>query len=193
MILKLIARLVIFFGRWKITGGLYPGVDKAIIIVAPHTSNWDGLYGISVLISRGVPIKFLVKKELMFFPLGIFLKHFGAVAIDRKNIIKSGSIVNFAVDLFKSNSKIFLIMTPEGSRKQNGEWKRGFYKIAKEANVPIMTGYLDYSKREGGFGELFYLTDDEEKDIQKLKSFYKNMKGKNNPDLKNNISKSNKV
>ena len=72
----------------------------------------------------------------------------------------------------------------EGTRKRVDKWKSGFYFTAMGANVPVLPGYLDYKKKEGGFGEPIYLTGNKEADLAKFKEFYKDKTGKH-PDLFN--------
>ena len=69
---------------WKLVGDIPQDIKKAVIVVAPHTSNWDGFYGLLFCFVKQLPIKFAIKKEVMFFPVGPILKWMGAIPIDRK-------------------------------------------------------------------------------------------------------------
>jgi 1-acyl-sn-glycerol-3-phosphate acyltransferase len=171
--LKVLARIVLFFGRIKIQGGLDPNIKKAVMIFANHKSVWDGIYGLAVVIVRDVPFRFLIKKEAMFFPLNIFLKKIGAIAVDRKDFLQGKKLIDQIEDLYSKSESLYVLIEPEGTRKEVTKWKKGFYVIAKRCNIPIMTTFIDYKNRIGGFGEIFYLSENFEEDMEKLKNFYK--------------------
>jgi len=56
--LSAIARLILRIGGWTTVGGM-PDVPKAVIIAAPHTSNWDGFWALVYIISIRADIHFL--------------------------------------------------------------------------------------------------------------------------------------
>lgn len=116
-----------------------------------------------------IPLKYTIKKELFFFPLGFILKSLGGIPIDRS--VKTG-MVSKMVALFDEYEEICILVTPEGSRSRAKEWKKGFYHIAEGANVPILAGYLDYAKKEAGIGPIIYPKGDMEGDILKFMTFY---------------------
>jgi 1-acyl-sn-glycerol-3-phosphate acyltransferase len=80
--------------------------------------------------------------------------------------------------LFSEHDELIILFTPEGTRKYSPKWKRGFYFAAKEANVPIVLGYVDYGKKLGGILPVaFETTDDVDADIERIKDFYRPFKG----------------
>jgi len=167
---------------WKIVGEVPPH-PKAILVIAPHTSNWDFFYGMTTIFIKKAKAKFAIKKEIMFFPLGTILKWLGAIPIDRgapTSIINGKRIsqVSKMVELLNQQEKMFLIIAPEGTRKYAKRWKTGFYHIAVKAGVPIILGYLDYSKKEAGIGPTVYPTGNIDADIATIKDFYKTKSGK---------------
>lgn len=151
---------------WKIHEHQPDGVKKAIICVAPHTSNWDFVIGKIAFGHYGIPTKFLIKKDLFFFPLGIWLRYLGGIPIDRN---KHVHFTDQAVTLFEENEDFFLVFTPEGTRNYQPNWKKGFYHIAIKANVPIYLGFIDYKNKTGGFDSKFEPTGDVEADILEIK------------------------
>ncbi len=156
---------------WRTDGHIPPGIEKGVIIYAPHTSAWDFIVGRFTLMIARVPLKVLIKKESFFFPLGPVLKLLGAVPVDRGN--KKNNLVDGIVDQFNRNDRLFIVITPEGSRKLVKKWKKGFYQIAMKANVPIILAYIDYREKTGGIGPILYPTGDYEKDMMFIYSFYK--------------------
>ena len=149
--------------------------DKSVICVAPHTSNWDYVIGMLFYKTIGGKPHVLMKKEMFFFPLGSIFKALGALPVDRK---KRTSISDQMVEQFNSRSRFHLAISPEGTRKKNAEWKTGFYYIALKAGVPITIAFIDYSKKEVGFKDIFYPTGDVDSDIEKIKNYYKDVQAK---------------
>ncbi len=148
--------------------------SKSVFCVAPHTSNWDFIYGKLFSAAAGIKAGFLMKKSWFVFPLGFFFRKMGGVPIDRS---KRSSVTQQMIEHFNNSTEFHLAITPEGTRKLNSKWKKGFYYIAKGANVPIELAYIDYEKKEVGITETFYPTDDMEKDLEYIYNYYKDKKG----------------
>ncbi|PKR80601.1 acyltransferase [Brumimicrobium salinarum] len=151
------------------------GVDKAIIVMGPHTSNWDFIIGKLAFMHYGVKGRYLIKKELFFWPMGWFLKKLGGIPVDRK---KNNNFTDQAVEYFENNESMYMVFTPEGTRSYSPNWKKGFYYIALKAKVPIYIGYMDYPTKTGGFLELFEPTGDIDKDIAFIKKELSQFRGK---------------
>lgn len=137
--------------------------------MAPHTSNLDFLLGWLGYTSLGIKSHFLIKKEVFKWYSGGIIKAMGGIPVDRGH---SSNIVLQVTEEFNKRDKFIMTITPEGTRKLNKNWKRGFYFIAVSANVPIMLGFLDYKKKEGGFGHSFIPSGDYDKDYPILRDFY---------------------
>jgi 1-acyl-sn-glycerol-3-phosphate acyltransferase len=172
--MKKLVRFIFRIFGWKIDEK-GPEVPKAVIVIGPHTSNWDFIIGRLSFILYGLKGRYLVKKELFFPPLGWFLKGIGAIPVDRK---QRSNLTDEAAKLFEKNESLYIVFSPEGTRTYNPNWKKGFYYIALKANVPIYICYMDYEKKIGGFHSLFYPTGDVEADILHIKSILKNYKGR---------------
>ncbi len=91
---------------------------------------------------------------------------------------KNNSLVSAMVNILNKADRMVIMITPEGTRKYQPRWRKGFYYTAMEAKVPIILGYLDYPKKEAGVGPVFYPTGDIDADIEKIKDFYRTKKGK---------------
>lgn len=168
--MKFFAKIIWNACGWTFIGDLDRSIKKFVMIMAPHTSNWDFVWGRLGLWMKGIKIKFLIKKEFFVFPIKGLLKSMGGIPVDRGN--KSNDMVKQICEQFAGNDEFGVMITPEGTRGYNKNWKKGFYKIAMEANVPIVITYLDYKKKEGGILEAFYPTGNYEKDLAKIESFY---------------------
>ncbi len=169
-----IARLIFRIFGWNILEN-YPDVKKCVVVMAPHTSNWDFLIGKLAFVQYRIPARFLIKKELFFFPMGFLLKAMGGIPVDRK---KKNNMTSQASALFDSHEELFLVFTPEGTRSHSPHWKKGFYYIALEAKVPIYLGSIDYKKKVGGFDSIFHPTGDIEKDLLEIKRRLSKYQGK---------------
>ncbi|HEY8331821.1 lysophospholipid acyltransferase family protein [Pseudoxanthomonas spadix] len=159
---------------WRIAGEL-PDVPKLVMIVAPHSSNWDGLWGMAVKIACGFEVKVLGKAQLFWWPLGPLLRRLGAIPVDRAN---AGGVVRQAVDAIRAAPRIWFVVTPEGTRKRVEKWKSGFYKIAVSAQVPILLAYFHYPEKIVGLGPLFHPTGDAEADMAAIRAWYAPWMGK---------------
>jgi 1-acyl-sn-glycerol-3-phosphate acyltransferase len=160
---------------WKITGTIDENIKKCVMIVIPHTCNFDFFIG---LFSRGIlnmEMNFVGKKELFVFPLGYYFRSIGGAALDRSG---GKNLVDAIVDIFNSREVFRLAIAPEGTRKKVKELKTGFYYIALKANVPIIPVAFDYAKKEVKIGEPFTPTGNFQEDVKLLSSFYKGVKGK---------------
>ena len=84
-------------------------------------------------------------------------------------------MVKAAVEEFKKNEQLSIVITPEGTRKAVERWKNGFLEIARRANVPIVLAYVDFKKKEMGLFDTIKPSskDNREADMQKVRSYYR--------------------
>lgn len=149
--------------------------DKYIMALAPHTSNWDFILGQLFCLAEDVRIGFMMKKEWFFWPLGPIFRKLGGIPVYRsKKTSMTQAIANAAIKA----EKFALCITPEGTRKPVKEWKKGFYYIAHNANIPILLMSADFEKKLIRCTKSFVPTGDYEKDIKEIKAYYKGVKGK---------------
>lgn len=174
MILKPLAKALLRLESWTVVGEV-PDVNKCVVIGAPHTSNWDFYYAMLFAFSVDLRPKILVKSELFKFPLKYLLRGLGGIPVYRN---KKTSLVEDLAGEFNKRESLILALSPEGTRSKIKEWKSGFYRIAQKANVPVLLAYLDFKKKEAGFGPLFYPTGNYKEDIIKIRNFYADKTGK---------------
>ncbi|MDA3906267.1 MAG: 1-acyl-sn-glycerol-3-phosphate acyltransferase [Bacteroidales bacterium] len=174
------AKFILWIFGWKVDQNI-PKEKSYIILVAPHTSNWDFIVGRLVIGSLKVPQRVLMKKEMFFFPLNILLKSLSAMPIDRK---VSQKMVDYVVDLFKEKDDFVFSITPEGTRGYVEKWKTGFYHIATKANVPIVLGKIDYKRKSAGLADVIYPSGNFDKDFKQIVDILKDVTGRN-PELYN--------
>ncbi len=166
--LSAIAKSILRLGGWTAVGGM-PDAPKAVIIAAPHTSNWDGFWALVYIISIDADIHFFAKHSLFWFPLSTLLRALGCIELDRE---RAGSAVQQAIDWFDKEDSFYFGLAPEGTRDLKPGWKSGFYRIARGANVPVYLGVLDYGKKRVGIGRRLDLSGDEEADLEVCRRFY---------------------
>ena len=175
---KLIFKL---FG-WKVTHLLPNNVKKCVIVVAPHTSNWDFIFGMGAVKVMKLNLRFAIKKEWTRFPFKRTMLSLGALPIDRKKnstTSEKKSSVDAMADLFNERNELRLVITPEGTRSKVEKWKTGFYYVALTAKVPIALGFINYETKSCGVDKIIYPTGDFKGDMKQIMDFYKNMKGGN--------------
>ena len=176
--LTFIARIMLWLGGWKVDKKIPKESIRSVMIAAPHTSNWDGIWVRVAFAILGVPVKIAVKDIMTKFPMGLITKPLGFLGINRSkkdpNKPRKSQIEQMA-DFFKEFDEIAMVIAPEGTRSLRKEWKLGFYYVAKMANVPITFGYLDFEKKIAGVGGVLYPTDNLEADMKKIMEFYKNI------------------
>jgi len=168
-LLRLISKIILKFIRWRVVGSLPEEQKKYVLIVAPHTSNWDFiLFVLAVSVLRLKP-SVLIKSTLFVGPLGWFLRYCGAIPVNRT---QASSLVNYIAGIYEEREEFVLIITPEGTRSPNPNWKRGFHHVATTAQVPILIVYVDSTTKTIGIEGLMEPTDDVDGDIRQLKRFF---------------------
>ena len=166
---------------WQIDNHWDLNIDQCVMIAAPHTSNWDALYARLALKALGVHVRITIKDSYMKLPFGPFVRAMGGIGIDRRPKHEGEprpSMVQLMSDLFKEHPKLVMLVTPEGTRAKQEQWKTGFYHIAKAANVPIIMVSFDFGKKQNAISEPFYPTDNQEEDFKFMYGFYKGVIGK---------------
>ena len=159
---------------WKAVVNV-PDYDKYIICAAPHTSNWDLFIGKLCYGAIGRDAGFLMKKEWFFFPLGILFKAMGGIPVDRS---RKTSLVDQMATRFAQSKQFHLAITPEGTRKANPDWKRGFYYIALGAGIPILLAGIDFTTKTITLSKEIIPSGDIDKDMREIKLYFKDFKGK---------------
>jgi 1-acyl-sn-glycerol-3-phosphate acyltransferase len=170
------------FTGWKIEGNLPPEAAKAVLIAAPHTSNWDLPYTLMVAFVLRLNVNWMGKQSIFKFPFNHLMQWLGGIAVDRS---QANNLVNASAQALKNaDGAVQLIVPPEGTRSNARYWKTGFYYIALGAKVPIVMAYLDFAHKRGGLGPLFYPSGDIDKDMVQIQAFYAQFEGRTNANLK---------
>ncbi|MBK9420090.1 MAG: 1-acyl-sn-glycerol-3-phosphate acyltransferase [Flavobacteriales bacterium] len=151
-------------------------LGSAIYLVVPHSSNWDFFLGIMVRSMARIHANYLAKKSLFDGPFGWFYRALGGYPVDRS---KSTNLTDQVVRYFRTVPDFSIAITPEGTRTKVAEWKTGFWRIAKEANVPLILSSFDYGRKEVILSEPYFVGEDMQQDIAKLMEYFGSFTGKN--------------
>ena len=159
---------------WK-TKGTPSGESKFVMIAYPHTSNWDVPFTIAICLAYRLKIYWMGKSSLFWGPMGPVMKWLGGIPI---NMDKSENVVQRTVDAFNQSDNLVIAIAPEANRAYVQKWRTGFYHIAVGANLPIVLGFLDFEKKEGGYLKSFLPSGDLDADLAEIKAQYRGIKGK---------------
>jgi len=171
--LRALARLCLRLAGWKAVG-TKPSAARYLILAAPHTSNWDFPLMIALRFAFSVEAHWLAKHSLFRPPFGWFFRALGGIPVDRRS--RQDTVTQVSEKIRRSESFI-LALSPEGSRSWRPHWRSGFYHIAKEAEVPVCLAFLDFKRREGGFGPLIELGSTPEECLAEIRAFYETKEG----------------
>jgi 1-acyl-sn-glycerol-3-phosphate acyltransferase len=170
-----IGRSVLRVGGWQVAGE-WPDLSRMVVIAAPHSSAWDAIWGIAAKVAMGVKIDFMAKAELFTGPLGWALRLFGGMPVNRS--AAKGIIEQVATGI-RAADRMWFVLAPEGTRRKVTQWKPGFWKIAKAADVPVFCVWFDYPEKTIGLGPLVALTGDCDGDIARIRETFRPYRGRN--------------
>ncbi|MDX2300131.1 MAG: 1-acyl-sn-glycerol-3-phosphate acyltransferase [Xanthomonadaceae bacterium] len=167
-------RTLLRLGGWRMVGA-WPDCRKVVIIVAPHSSGWDGIWGLGAKVGLGLGAEFMGKAELFWGPLGWLLRKMGGIATRRQD---PRGMVEAIAARFAERDTMWLAIAPEGTRRPGVRWKTGFWRIARAANVPVQCVAFDYPSKAIVVGPLLHLSDDMNADLDRIAEVYAPYQGK---------------
>jgi 1-acyl-sn-glycerol-3-phosphate acyltransferase len=173
MIRRTIARVFWLCSRWTLKSEPAP-TRPTVLIGAPHTSNWDFVLMLAIAWRLGIPVHWLGKASLFRGWRGPIMRAIGGIPVDRDNPAR---IVADTVAQVQAGEAFGLVVTPEGTRGAGSYWKSGFYRIAREAHLPVTLGYVDRTTMTTGLGLTIELTGDVHADMERIRAFYADKSG----------------
>lgn len=163
------ARRMLQWGGWQLDFDGLPS-RQGVLIVYPHTSNWDFIVGVLAKWGMGIQVTLWGKASLFRIPLfGAWLRSMGGVPVDRSSphgLV--GDMVRHFERARNDDSFHWLVLAPEGTRARTESWKSGFYQVAVGAQVPVGLAYLDYGRRRVGVHSYIRLCGDPHADMQEI-------------------------
>ena len=165
---------------WKTDDQWPEDLDQCVMIAAPHTSNWDALYARLALKALKVNVRLTIKDSYMKFPFGPFVRAMGGIGIDRRPKQPGEprpSMVQVMTGLFKEHPKLVMLVTPEGTRARQEQWKTGFI-MWRSMRVCQLRWLIWIMQKEAGVGKIIYPTGNYEQDMAEIMAFYANIEPK---------------
>ncbi len=153
---------------WRFEGGP-PDVPRAVLIVAPHTSNWDFPLGLSAKLAMRLRVHWLGKHTIFRYGLGLVWRPLGGIAVDRR---AATGVVGDVLREFQRRRQLIVAIAPEGTRRKAAQWKSGFHRMARAAGVPIVPVAFDYRRRAIVFFPAFEPGEDYAADLARLQALY---------------------
>lgn len=159
---------------WRFEGQ-FPDIAKFVVIVAPHTSNWDFPVGLSAKWALGFDAHWWGKDTLFLPPLGWFMRANGGIPVVRHN---KQDVVERTVAAFKQHPRFALALAPEGTRRKVTQWRSGFWHVAQGANVPIVCVALDWERKVVRLGPVTTAHEaDAEAGIARIRALFAGVRG----------------
>jgi 1-acyl-sn-glycerol-3-phosphate acyltransferase len=181
------ARMVLRAAGWRVEYAEPPG-PRGIIIVYPHTSNWDFVVGLLAKWAIGLPLRFVGKESLFRgftgATLGRLMRLWGGRPVDRHRA--SGAVEQLA-QLMASEPWFWLALSPEGTRRQQDHLRSGFYHLALTMQVPVGLAFIDYGRKAVGVRDYVRMSGDADADLTLLRRYYAGMQGLH-PELASTIA-----
>ncbi|MFV8783779.1 lysophospholipid acyltransferase family protein [Microbulbifer sp. SA54] len=160
---------------WRIEGE-FPPEKKLMVALAPHTSNWDFIVAMPFIMALRLKASWLMKKEAFFFPFKGLFMWLGGIPTDRG---AAGGMAKQVASQFRQNEKMWVAITPEGTRKKTARWKNGFLRIAYAANVPVLLIAWDFPSKCICVDSVYRPTGDLETDMREIQRRFHKYQGRN--------------
>jgi 1-acyl-sn-glycerol-3-phosphate acyltransferase len=153
---------------------------QGVIIVYPHTSNWDFVVGVLAKWAMGVPVHFWGKASLFGVPLfGRWMRSIGGIPVDRtapQGVVEA--MVRRFADARERGELCWLALSPEGTRSYRDHWRSGFYRVALAAGVPVGLATLDWGRREVDVSRFLTLSGDAQADLAVIAAHLQGVRGR---------------
>ena len=154
---------------------------QGVIVVYPHTSNWDFPVGLLAKWAMGMPANFWGKDSLFRVPIfGRWMRWLGGIPVDRS---APGGLVGQTVEHLRGAAAqgrfAWLALAPEGTRGLTDGWRSGFYRVAVQAQVPLCVAALDFGRREVRVNTFLQLCGDPALDMAAIEAALQQPRGCN--------------
>jgi 1-acyl-sn-glycerol-3-phosphate acyltransferase len=162
---------------------VWPPEPRGVIIVYPHTSNWDFPIGVLFRIGNGLPANWVGKAEMFRPPFRGLLERIGGIALDRR---ASVGFVDALLREFRRRDWMWVAIAVEGTRSHTDHLKSGFYQLATAGDMPVALAYIDYRTKTVGMDTYVRFTGDRERDMETMRRFYADKRGRR-PEMEGDI------
>jgi 1-acyl-sn-glycerol-3-phosphate acyltransferase len=169
-----LARALLRVAGWRLAYRPPPG-PKGVVIVYPHTSNWDFPVGMLYKLGIGLPVHWMGKDTLFRWPVRGLFRRLGGIPVNRR---EHTGFVESMLAVFAARDWMWLVLAPEGTRSYTDHWKSGFYRIALAGRFPLGLGYIDWATRTVGIDTYVELSGDVDADMAMIRAFYAGKRGR---------------
>lgn len=159
-----LSRSLLRLAGWRVVGAV-PEHSRLILVVGPHTSNWDFVYGVLAILATNFNIHWLGKNSLFKQPLTALMTWFGGIPVNRDN---PKGVVEDIAEKFRRADALSVIITPEGTRSRVDNIKTGFVRIAQAADCLMLVTTVDFPSKTVRLGETFKASGDAEADVERI-------------------------
>jgi len=154
-----------------------PMPDKCVIVMYPHTSNWDFPVGLLTKWAIGLDVArealcFAGKESLFKWPWGWFFRGVGGFPVNRK---ASTGFVEQMAERFAREPRMRFVIAPEGTRSYVPYMRSSFYYVAIAAKVPIALGAFDFAQKRVVVNALFTPCGDVTADLAAIDKYYRTL------------------
>jgi len=159
---------------WRAVFAPLPG-PKGIVVLYPHTSNWDFIVGVLYKSAFGLKVQWVGKDSLFRWPLRSLFARLGGIPVNRRE--RSGVVATLLAQ-FAQRDWMWLVVAPEGTRARTDHWKSGFYQLAVATGLPVALGFMDYATRTVGIDTYLTMSGDAAQDLARIRAFYAGKRGR---------------
>jgi 1-acyl-sn-glycerol-3-phosphate acyltransferase len=177
-VVRWLGKFLMKISGWKTTGQL-PKHQRVVLIAGPHTSNWDFVLAMSLILSLDVRIHWVGKHSIFKKGFRRLFKKMGGIPVNRVNPQALKTEIYNITERYRG---FIIAISPEGTRKKVERLKSGFLRIANETNSRILMVGVDFSNKTIDFGDFFNPSGDMDKDLKFIKDYFGNFTGKH-PEL----------
>ena len=177
-VVRWLGKFLMKISGWKTTGQL-PKDQRVVLIAGPHTSNWDFVLAMSLILSLDVRIHWIGKHSIFKKGFRRLFKKLGGIPVNRVNPQALKTEIYNITERYRG---FIIAISPEGTRKKVERLKSGFLRIANETNSRILMVGVDFSNKTIDFGDFFSPSGDMDKDLKFIKDYFGNFTGKH-PEL----------
>lgn len=163
---SIFSRLILKLFGWKTVHAPFPE-PRGIIVVYPHTSNWDFPLGLLWKSAHKVHPRWVAKESIFKPPIiGSLMRKMGGIGIKREGNLE---VAQSLKKIMLSQEQCWLVIAIEGTRSYKPFIHMGYYYIAKAANVPIGLAHFNYQSKTISVTEYRHVMDSPELEIEQLR------------------------
>lgn len=174
-----LARGLMHLFGWRVDWSGLPS-RQGVIVVYPHTSNWDFIVGVFAKWAMGLPARWWGKSSLFSVPLfGAWLRWLGGIPVERSSA--RGLVGDTVAEMQAARERgelFWLVAAPEGTRSLTDGWRSGTYHVAVQGQVPLGLAYFDFKTKTVGLREFITLSGDPKRDFALIEQHLGQRQGK---------------